>query len=152
IIRENDVYYIVDKGSKSGIYINSKRVERVALHHLDRISLGGVDDYDIQFIRPDEVIGQSSSGEQPSTFTGERRLVASAKEELKNLARYVEVNQAFRFSLAPDDVLRLIVDAAIELAAADRGLIMLTNEEGNLEFRVARDRNRNDVPRKDLSI
>jgi GAF domain-containing protein len=68
---------------------------------------------------------------------------ASANEELQKLARYVEVNQAFKFSLTPDDVLTLIVDAAIEMTQAERGFLMLRNEHGDLEFKVARDNNRN---------
>ena len=63
-----------------------------------------------------------SSRRAATTFSG------NAKEKLKNLARYVEINQAFKFSLAPDDVLTLVVDAAIELAGAERGLIMLKGD------------------------
>jgi len=37
----------------------------------------------------------------------------SANDELQKLSRYVEVNQAFKFSMTPDDVLCLIVDAAM---------------------------------------
>src|SRR6266567_7794799 len=127
IICENGNYYLVDKGSKTGVFINDQRVDRAALSHLDRIRLGGADDYDIRFIVAAEMIGQSSPSAEQRSISGASRLAASAQEELKNLARYVEVNQAFKFSLAPDDVLRLIVDAAIELAAAQRGLIMLKN-------------------------
>ena len=152
IVCDNGVYYLVDKGSKTGIFINGKRVERSALSHLDRISLGAVDDYQIQFIASDQAPEQFSSVADLSRGSAERRQAASAKEELKNLARYVEVNQAFKFSLEADDVLRLIVDAAVELAAAERGLIMLRNREGALEFKVARDNKRRDVRRKDFAL
>jgi serine phosphatase RsbU (regulator of sigma subunit) len=153
IVCEDGVYYLVDKGSKSGIFINNKRVERGALQNMDQISIGGVEDYEIQFIISDEGIAQPPFGrDQSPLLSGERRLAQIANEELKNLARYVEVNQAFRFSLAPDDVLRLIVDAAIELAGAERGLIMLRNEAGSMEFKVARDGSRNDVARKDFAL
>jgi sigma-B regulation protein RsbU (phosphoserine phosphatase) len=153
IVCEDGVYYLVDKGSKSGIFINNERVERSALRNMDQISIGGVEDYEIQFIISDEGIGQvPPCGEQSPLLSGERRLADVANEELKNLARYVEVNQAFRFSLAPDDVLRLIVDAAIELAGAERGLIMLRNAAGRMEFKIARDHNRNDVARNDFAL
>jgi sigma-B regulation protein RsbU (phosphoserine phosphatase) len=152
IVCENGVYYLVDKGSKTGTFINGQRVERSALCHLDRISLGAVDDYKIQFIAPDQALEQFSSVADQASGSAERQKAATAKEELKNLARYVEVNQAFKFSLEADDVLRLIVDAAVELAAAERGLIMLMNQEGKLEFKVARDNKRSDVPRKDFAL
>ncbi len=152
IICENGNYYLVDKGSKTGVFINDQRVDRAALSHLDRIRLGGADDYDIRFIVAAEMIGQSSPSAEQRSISGASRLAASAQEELKNLARYVEVNQAFKFSLAPDDVLRLIVDAAIELAAAQRGLIMLKNREGKLAFKIARDNRRNDVAKRDFAL
>ncbi len=153
IVCENGVYYVVDSGSKGGIFVNSKRVERTALRHLDRISLGGVDDFCIQFLAADGLAEQPSLGsEQSPLLSGERRFAATAKEELKNLARYLKVNQAFKFSLTPDNVLRLIVDAAVEMAAAERGLIMLRSAGGMLEFKVARDSNRNDVSRNDFPL
>src|SRR5205807_5388536 len=70
----------------------------------------------------------------------------SASDELQKLARFLEVNQAFRSSLTPEDVLRVIVDAAIEMTAAERGFLMLKNDAGELEFKVARDRSRNTLP------
>ena len=149
IVLENGVYYLVDKGSKTGTFINDRRVERHPLSHLDRIRLGGADDYYLQFLVPDEA-GRLISVAGPASDT--QRLAPSAKEELRNLARYVEVNQAFKSSLAHEDVLRLIVDAAIELASAERGLIMLKDSEGKLAFKVARDHKRIDVPRKDFAL
>lgn len=152
IICENGVYYLVDVGSKSGIFINGERVQKTALSNLDSITLGGVEDYQIKFLTAENVSAQHSSSYDQPLASGERRLNATAKEELKNLARYVEVNQAFKFSLAPDDVLKLIVDAAVELAAADRGLIMLKGPQGKLEFKVARDNKRTDVLRQDFAL
>ncbi|PWT94194.1 MAG: hypothetical protein C5B55_03040, partial [Blastocatellia bacterium] len=120
IVLENGVYYLVDKGSKSGVFLNGQRVERIALSNLDNISLGGADDYKIQFIATiDAAEALSSASEIPQSI-GEHQSAATAKEKLKNLARYVEINQAFKFSLAPDDVLTLVVDAAIEIAGAQR--------------------------------
>src|SRR5438093_1549930 len=61
IICENGVYYLVDKGSKSGLFINGQRIERTALCNLDRISLGGADEYQIQFIAANNQADQLSS-------------------------------------------------------------------------------------------
>lgn len=152
IICEDGTYYIVDAGSKSGIFINGERVQRSALTNMDNISLGGVDNYQIQFLSADNLSEQPSKSDDSRLLSTERRLAATAKEELKNLTRFVEINQAFKFSLTPDDVLRLIVDAAVEVASADRGLLMLKGQQGKLEFKVARDNKRNDVPRRDFAL
>jgi sigma-B regulation protein RsbU (phosphoserine phosphatase) len=149
IVCENGTYYLVDKGSKSGVFINGQRVERTALSNLDRITLGGADEYQIQFIVNDQSDQLSSTD---GLASGEMNLAATAKEKLKNLARYVEINQAFKFSLAPDDVLTLVVDAAIELAGAERGLIMLKGDGEGLAFKVARDNRRNNVEQRDFAL
>jgi len=144
IVYEDETYYLVDKGSKRGSFINDQRVERCALQHLDRLGIGGEDDCQLQFI--DETVATASAifdSNSGLNLTQAGRLRASANEELQKLARFVEVNQAFKFSLTPDDVLCLIVDAAIEITNAERGFLMLKNEAGNLEFKVARDRDRN---------
>lgn len=148
---EDGIYYVVDAGSKTGIFKNGLRVQKSALANLDRISLGGVDNYQIQFFS-EELVYQSSSPVDTPLISTEHHLPSSAREKLKNLTRFVEVNQAFKSSLTPDDVLRVIVDAAIELASADRGLLMLKGPQGKLEFKVGRDNLRTDVPRREFAL
>ena len=106
------IYYLVDKGSKSGIFINGQRVENRPFKSRPDYP-GGADEYQIQFIAANnQQADQFSSIDGLSSSDGQQA-AATAKEKLKNLARYVEINQAFKFSLAPDDVLTLVVDAAV---------------------------------------
>ncbi len=145
IVYENDTYFLIDIGSKRGSYVNDQRIERYALQHQDRIRIGGDDDQQIVFL--DETVEHASAifDSSPSlTFSSlAKERATSANEELQKLSRFIEVNQAFKFSMTPDDVLCLIVDAAIEITQAERGFLMLRNANGDLEFKVARDRNRN---------
>ncbi|MFN0107857.1 MAG: SpoIIE family protein phosphatase [Blastocatellia bacterium] len=142
-----ETYYLVDVGSKRGTYVNDQRIDRCALHHQDRLRIGGDDEQQIIFL--DDTVENASAifNSNPnltlSRPSKDRTPTASANEELQKLARFVEVNQAFKFSMTPDDVLCLIVDAAIEITQAERGFLMLLNPEGNLEFKVARDLHRN---------
>ena len=41
-----------------------------------------------------------------------------------------------------DEVLALVLDSAIEMCGAERGFIMLADEAGHLEFKLARGRRR----------
>lgn len=147
IVYEDDTYYLIDVGSKRGTYVNDQRIERCALHHQDRLRIGGEDEQQIIFLDDSvenaSAIFSSSPNLTLSSPSKDRAPITSANEELQKLARFVEVNQAFKFSMTPDDVLCLIVDAAIEITRAERGFLMLLNAEGNLEFKVARDRSRN---------
>jgi serine phosphatase RsbU (regulator of sigma subunit) len=149
IVYEDDVYYLVDIGSKRGTFVNEQRVERCALQHLDRLLIGGDEDQQIVFL--DDTVERASAifdSNPRLTLTPplqDRDRITSANEELQKLSRYIEVNQAFKFSLTPDDVLLLIVDAAIEITGAERGFLMLRNEAGDLEFKIARDNSRNSL-------
>ncbi len=142
---ENEAFVIHDIGSKRGTFVNDQRVEKISLNHNDRIRIGGDDEQFIVFLA--EAVEETSiifdTGAHPISLTYDRAPEASANEELQKLSRYLEVNQAFKHSLNPDDVLCLIVDAAIEMAQAERGFLMLLNPKGELEFKVARDKDRN---------
>jgi sigma-B regulation protein RsbU (phosphoserine phosphatase) len=141
IVYDDGTYYLVDKSSTRGLFLNGQRVTRSELHHEDQIGVGGNKDCQIEFREESvPVIFEPSHSLNLSQL--DSTAGASAKDELRRLARYVEVHQAFRFSLTPDDVLVLIVDAAIEIASAQRGCLMLKNEAGQLEFKVARDSKR----------
>lgn len=147
IVYEDSTYYLIDVGSKRGTFVNDQRIDRCALQHQDRIRIGGDEEQQIVFL--DDTIANASAifNSSPrlaiSPPSKDRSPLTSANEELQKLARFVEVNQAFKFSMTPDDVLTLIVDAAIEITQAERGFLMLRNKDGNLEFKVARDRKRN---------
>ncbi len=131
IVYEDDHYYLVDKGSKSGLYINGESITRRALKNKDKILVGGHEEAQIEFVDESSSVIFNSSAELKLSQIDASGV--SANEELQRLARYVEVNQAFKFSLTPDDVLCLIVDAAIEMAGAERGCLLLKNDEGKLE-------------------
>lgn len=146
VVYEDETYYLVDVGSKRGTFVNDQRIERCALQHLDRLRIGGDDEQQIIFL-DDSVESASAIFDSSPRLTltppsKDRARLTSANEELQKLSRFVEVNQAFKFSMTPDDVLCLIVDAAIEITQAERGFLMLRNAQGDLEFKVARDRNR----------
>lgn len=156
IIYEEDAWYLVDIGSKRGTFVNDQRVERYALQHLDHIRIGGDEDQQITFL-DDSVERASAIFDSAPRLTltpplPGRERVTSANEELQKLARFVEVNQAFKFSMTPDDVLCLIVDAAIEITQAERGFLMLRNAAGDLEFKVARDHNRSWLEGADFAM
>ena len=68
------------------------------------------------------------------------RVTEVATEATKNtsdLRALLEVSLAINSSLVLDDVLQIVMHKAIELMGAERGLIMLLNEEGELLTRCA---------------
>ncbi len=139
ITQEEGVFYIVDKGSKSGTFVNGQLVVRRQLCNLDRIRLGGDHEHEIQYV---DARQEPVAEDQVRRPEAPQAPASNARAELENLAKFLEVNQALKISLSIDEVLRLIVDAAVEITGAERGALLLRDEHGELAFRVARDRDR----------
>jgi signal transduction histidine kinase len=70
-------------------------------------------------------------------MTKTKPLVSSA--EHARLAALYQVSQALGASLNLDETLRIVMDSAIRLTRAERGFLMLFDEQGQLTFRLARD-------------
>ena len=129
VISEADRFFIRDCGSKFGTFINGDRKTEHILQHGDRIRLGQVEDIRITFLIDDE---------EPSR---EHSVVAAASE-LRHTAQLLEGLRALGSSRVLEDVLALVLDAAIDVTGAERGFIMLATDRGDLEFKLARGRGR----------
>ncbi|MBI4266226.1 MAG: SpoIIE family protein phosphatase [Acidobacteria bacterium] len=130
IVSENGTFRLRDCGSKFGTYINGERTigERV-LAHGDRIRLGETEDTEILFLLDDEDDDDEASRE---------RSAVSAATELRHMAALLEGLRALGSGRVLDDVLTLVLDSAIETTGAERGFIMLANQEGRLEYKLGR--------------
>jgi phosphoserine phosphatase RsbU/P len=128
---QNGEYFLQDLDSKQGTYLNDVRVNRARLINGDRVQLGGPQGVNLIF----------RTGDLLQSLLA----VADSKSEINlSVHGFKEVGMlfaAFRaLSSIPvlDDLLALVVDTAIELAGAERGFIMLKEENGELSFRCAR--------------
>ena len=129
IITESGVCRLRDCASKYGTFLNGERTTEHALKHGDRIRLGQSEDTEIIFLTEDEAPSQ------------ERSALAAASE-LRHMASLLEGLRALGSGRVLDDVLALVLDSAIDVTGAERGFIMLANEESQLEFKLARGRGR----------
>ena len=66
--------------------------------------------------------------------------------DLKQVATLLEGLRALSSARVLDDVLTLVMDSAIEVGGAERGFIMLANEDGELEFTTGRSRDGKTLP------
>lgn len=99
------------------------------LVHDDRIRLGENGETDIVFLLGDEAPSQERSA-------------VGAAIELRQMAGLLQGLRALGSGRVLDDVLALVLDAAIDVTGAERGFIMLANAEQQLEFKLARARGR----------
>src|ERR1022692_677056 len=146
IIEEDNQFFLEDLDSRHGTFVNGEKVTRHRLQPNDRIEFGVTESFVLVF-----------SSDQPDMSKLLDRFRASSSEsssvaELQQLNAMLEVSRVLHAGLALDDILTQVVDSCLQIAQADRGLLLLKDETGKLEFRVARDRARATLGGKNLRI
>lgn len=147
ILLEDGQYYIEDSGSRHGLFLNGRRIERARLRPRDRIHFGIEDSFQIYV------------GEEPQFHTPLLKKVASMRSmesagSLGRLSAVLDVARALETSGTVEDVLAAAVDAALTVTGAERGFLMLKTEDsdGELHIRVARDAQGRSLPPDDLQV
>jgi phosphoserine phosphatase RsbU/P len=143
IVGENGDYFVEDLNSRHGVFVNGQKVKRHKLTDADRIDFGFQDSYRLVFTLEDDEIRRFM--EQMSTQA------AAGATNLSKLRSLVEVARALQSSLSTNDVLAAVVDAALSVTGAERGFLLLKNEE-ELDVSVARDRRGAALGPEDLGV
>ncbi len=151
IVRTGDDYEIIDEGSQNGTAVNGSFVERHVLRAGDLIEIGGVR---LHFDRVDE------SRRPTLDLDGARTTDLSSPDgvehamlvrERENLLRLQRVVMAINSTLDLEKLLGIIVDHAIELTEAERGFLILADED-EMSFEVARNFAKEEVSDPQLHI
>jgi phosphoserine phosphatase RsbU/P len=127
-------YVLRDKGSRYGTFVNGEQISERQLHHGDRIQFGRAAGTDVVFLIED--------GPPPSSD----RLHQTSVGDIRQLAALLEGLRALGSGRVLDEVLALVLDAAIEVTGAERGFIMLANEASELEMKLARAKGKITMP------
>ncbi|MFT4514144.1 MAG: sigma-B regulation protein RsbU (phosphoserine phosphatase) [Planctomycetota bacterium] len=144
IRREQGGFVIVDLGSLAGVLINDSIVKRHRLAYGDTITLGPESPVRISFQRTrDEGITETT-------------LVVVAKDDdrgsMGRLARFFQFSRKLRGGISPEEVLQDVVDLAIDVTRAERGMVILLQPDGSLDKRAARAQNRQALPANGLRV
>lgn len=73
-------------------------------------------------------------------------------EERKNLQALANIGQVINSSLNPDEVLRIVMDTIVRLTGAERGFLMLKDQDGQLDIRLARNWEQESVEASEFKI
>jgi serine phosphatase RsbU (regulator of sigma subunit) len=131
IALENGHYVIRDRQSRYGTFVNGEPVTtECELRSGDNVRLGRGGGADLVFL----------TGEDERSQTGSGRSSTGARDDLRAVNSLLEGFRALGSGRVLQEVLALVLDAAIELSNAERAFIMLGTPEGELEFRLARGR------------
>lgn len=69
-----------------------------------------------------------------------------------DLRAVLEVSKAINSTLVLDDILKMVMKRAIELLQAERGFLMLLDDNGALRFRTVHNLNEESIPEEDFKI
>ena len=120
-------YIVRDRGSRHGTFVNGRQVTtEQPLSDGDRIRLGRTGGAEVRFLISDEASGSD----------------ASSAAGFRHVAALLEGLEALGAARVLDEVLALVLDAAIEVTGAERGFIMLADESGRLDLKLARGQGR----------
>jgi phosphoserine phosphatase RsbU/P len=132
VLLQDGEYLVCDLDSKQGTFLNGVKVGKAKLVNGDRIQLGGSQGVDLAFHEGDLL--QSLLKKSDS-----RSEISLSIHGFREVGMLFAAFRAFSSTAVLDDLLALVVDAAIELTGAERGFIMLKEGDGDLDFRCARD-------------
>ena len=151
IVRDGGEFKIEDAGSRYGTFVNGKRVESQALRNSDRIEFGVPDSYQLIFATDgaelNRLIDQFGAHEK----SGPIGSAPGAGANLAKLRAILDVARTLQTGLSLQDVLNSVVDAALAVTGAERGFLLL-RKNGDLETRVARNRQGATLPASDLRV
>jgi serine phosphatase RsbU (regulator of sigma subunit) len=128
ILSEEGRYLLRDLQSRYGTYVNGEPVSECELRPGDRVRLGRGGGADLLFLANDDeraMTGRSTTG---------------ARDDLRQITALLEGFRALGSGRVLQEVLALVLDAAIEISGAERAFIMLALADNTLEFKLARGR------------
>jgi len=132
VMQDEDGYLIEDTESRHGTYVNSERVQSARLKSGDQVSLGVADSYTLTFVVEEAVL--------PDLLEKLEKAAESPAPQLHHLGLLLQMAQMLHRAPALEEVLSTLVDSAVQLANAERGLLFLREEQGELTLRLSRGR------------
>jgi serine phosphatase RsbU (regulator of sigma subunit) len=136
IIVEGNKFHIEDRGQRRGLFVNNEKVESRELKDGDIITFGLEDSYEIVFR------SSSAASEQdlPHLLTRIENITSSEPGSggLRKLNMLLEATTLLHSQLPLDSVLGTMLDHAVSVTDADRGLLLEADAVGKLQVRFAR--------------
>jgi serine phosphatase RsbU (regulator of sigma subunit) len=136
VVIEANRFYVEDRGQRRGLFVNGEKVESRELQDGDAISFGLDDSY--------EIIFRSNSGANetslPNLLTRIEHITSSEPTGggLLKLKRLLEATSLLHSQLPLDVVLGHMLDHAVSVTDADRGLLLEADVLGALKVKLAR--------------
>ena len=127
LLYEQNQFHLVDCGSRSGCYVNGKRVNRHRLSLNDTIHIGSLQGPRLRFGKPDD------------TTSVLRDLIhQEPASELAKLRWFLEAARKLNGVGAVHEILISLVETTLQLTRAERGYVFMKETTGKLRLAVGR--------------
>src|SRR3989304_5239869 len=141
-------FRLEDCGQRHGVFVNGEKIEARPLQDGDTISFGLADSYTLVFHR-----GPTA----PSVDSLLQRLASAGELEpeassLRKLSLLLEATALLQSQLPLEDILAKVVDHAIEVTGADRGVLLQAEAKGEPRPVLARHRGGGEKPLAPSSV
>ena len=136
LVMEAGRLYIEDRGQRRGLFVNGEKVESRPLNDGDLITFGLEDSYEV-FYRSGTATGSESI---PNLLTRIEHITSSEPVGggLRKLNLLLEATSLLHSQLPLDSVLGTMLDHAVSVTDADRGMLLEADGNGALQVRLAR--------------
>ncbi|HKV61248.1 MAG TPA: SpoIIE family protein phosphatase [Candidatus Acidoferrum sp.] len=136
VVIEANRFYVEDRGQRRGLFVNGEKIESRELQDGDSITFGLDDSYEIIFRS-----GKTSDEDSlPHLLTRMEHITSSEPTGggLVKLKRLLEATSLLHSQLPLDVVLGHMLDHAVSVTDADRGLLLEADVTGALKVKLAR--------------
>ncbi|MGH9407465.1 MAG: SpoIIE family protein phosphatase [Terriglobia bacterium] len=130
ILQDANGWMLEDCASRHGTYVNGERVELYPLKDGDRINLGVSDAYQLTFV--------SAGASLQNLLQKMGTAPESATPMLQHLNLLLQLAQMLHRAAALEEVLAALVDSALRMSGAERGILFLVDDAGELKNRMIR--------------
>lgn len=130
ILKSPQGYVLEDAGSRHGTFVNGARVTNCLLKSGDQINLGVAEGYALSFVMQE--------AELPGLLEKLEQAAESPAPKLQHLSLLLQMAQTLYRSPKLEKVLTALVDSALSITGAERGLLFLKESDGELKLRIAR--------------
>jgi serine phosphatase RsbU (regulator of sigma subunit) len=145
ILAVPDGLRIEDRGQRSGIFVNGLQItEGKILSDGDRIGLGTQGGCQLVFRSASELLSRDEERERLDRIVGPR--TGDSQHELDRLTLLLEATSLLHSQLPLESIFATMLDHAVAITHAHRGMLLEPDASGNLQVRVARGRDRKSLP------
>jgi len=136
VVIEANRFYIEDRGQRRGLFVNGEKVDSRELQDGDSITFGLDDSYEIIF----RSAKGTDSDSLPQLLTRMEHITSSEPSGggLIKLKRLLEASALLHSQLPLDEALSHMLDHAVSVTDADRGLLLEKDSTDALKVKLAR--------------